>query len=46
MDLKKFFIPPQPLTNIEIQRYYRNESRFNGVYSWDDLPKIIMMGHM
>ena len=24
---------PHPLTNFEIQRYYQNESRFNGVYS-------------
>ena len=31
--LKKFFlIPPHPLTNLEIQMYYKNEPRFNGVY--------------
>ena len=24
-------IPPQPLTNFEIQKYYENEPRFNGV---------------
>ena len=29
---------PHPLTNFEIQRYYLNESRFNGVYSKDNLP--------
>ena len=29
-----------PLTNFEIQKYYQNESRFNGVYSRDNLPKI------
>ena len=26
-------IPPHPLTNFEIQTYYQNEPRFNGVYS-------------
>ena len=31
---------PYPLTNFEIQKCYQNESRFNGVYSWDNLPKI------
>ena len=33
-------IPPHPLTNFEIQKYYKNETRFNGVYSRDNLPKI------
>ena len=32
-------ILPHPLTNFEIQ-YYQNEPRFNGVFSWDNLPKI------
>ena len=27
------------LTNFEIQRYYQNEPRFNGVYSRNNLPK-------
>ena len=31
---------PHPLTNFEIQKYYQNEPRFNGVYSRDDLTKI------
>ena len=31
---------PRPLTNFEIQKYYQNESRFSGVYSRDNLPKI------
>ena len=31
---------PHPLTNIEIQEYYKDESRFNGVYYRDNLPKI------
>ena len=26
-------MPPHPLTNFEIQKYYQNEPRFNGVYS-------------
>ena len=30
---------PHPLTNFEIQMYYQNEPRFNGVYSRDNLPK-------
>ena len=29
-----------PLTNFEIQKYYKNEPRFNGVYSRDNLTKI------
>ena len=29
-----------PLANFEIQKYYEKESRFNGVYSRDNLPKI------
>ena len=33
-------MPPQPLTNFEIQKKYQNETRFNGVYSRDNLPKI------
>ena len=26
-----FLTPPHPLTNLEIQEYYQNEPRFNGV---------------
>ena len=33
-------MPPHPLTNFEIQKYYQNESKFNGVYSRDNLPKM------
>ena len=29
-----------PLTNIETQKYYQNEPRYNGVYSRNNLPKI------
>ena len=28
------------MANFEIQKYYQNESRFNGVYSRDNLLKI------
>ena len=34
-------MPPHPLTNFEIKEYYKNEPRFNGVYSRDNLPKTI-----
>ena len=33
-----------PLTNFEIQKYYKNEPRFNGVYSRNNLPKKIKDG--
>ena len=33
-------MPPHPLTNIDIINYYKNEPRFNGIYSRDNLPKI------
>ena len=33
-------MPSHPLTNSEIQKYYLNEPRFNGVYSRDNLQKI------
>ena len=33
-------MPPHPLTNLEIQKYYLNGPRFNGVYSRDNLPEI------
>ena len=33
-------MPPHCLTNFEIQKYYQNEPKFNGVYSRDNLPKI------
>ena len=35
---------PHPLTNFEIQKYYQNEPRFNGVYSRDNLPNKIKDG--
>ena len=30
-------MPSYPLTNFELQKYYQNESRFNEVYSRDNL---------
>ena len=36
---KNGILTPHPLTNFEIQKHYDNESRFNGVYSRDNLPK-------
>ena len=32
---------PHPVINIEIKKYYQNESRFTGVYSGHNLPKNI-----
>ena len=39
-----FLMPPHPLTNFEIQKYYQNEPRFNGVFSRNNLPKTIKDG--
>ena len=36
---KKALMPAHALTNFEIQEYHKNEPRFNGVYSRDNLPK-------
>ena len=37
-------LPFHPLTNIEISEYYKNEPRFNGVYSRNNLPNNIKKG--
>ena len=37
-------LPFHPLTNIEINEYYANEPRFNGIYSRNNLPKTIKKG--
>ena len=37
-------IPPHPLTNFDIQTYYQNEPRFNGVYSRDNLNDKVKNG--
>ena len=44
MDLKTFLIPSYPLKSIEIQKYYQNERRFDGVYSRDNLAKKLKDG--
>ena len=35
---------PHPSTNFAIQRYYKNEPRFNGVFPRNNLPKTIQDG--
>ena len=32
---------PYPLTNFEIQKYYQNRPKFNGVYSKNNLSKMM-----
>ena len=39
-----FLISPHPLANFEIQKFYKNEPRFNGVFSRNNLPKKIKDG--
>ena len=34
-------MPPYSLTNFEIQNYYKNEPRFNGVFPKNNLPEKI-----
>ena len=36
-------MPPHPLTKFEIQKYYQNEPRFNGVFSNDNLMNMQML---
>ena len=38
--LKWILMPPHTLTNFEIQKYYQNEPRFDGLYSRDNVTKI------
>ena len=37
-------LPAHPLTNFEIQEYYQNEPKFNGVFGRDNLPNNIKNG--
>ena len=37
----KTIMLPRPLINFEIQKYYQNEPKFNGLYSTDTLPDAI-----
>ena len=39
-----FLMPSHSLTNFEIQKYFQNETRFNGVFSRDNVPKKIKDG--
>ena len=39
-----FLIPPHPLTNFDIQKYYKNEPKFNGIFSRNNLHKKINDG--
>ena len=32
-------MPPHPLTNFEIQKYYENEPRFNGLFPRNNIHK-------
>ena len=33
-------MPSYPLSNFDIQKYYQNETKFNSVYSRNNLSKI------
>ena len=35
-----FLMPPHTLTNFEIEEYYQNEPKSDGVYSRDNPPRI------
>ena len=37
-------MPPHPLKNLELEKYYQNEPRFNGLYSRNNLPKKVKYG--
>ena len=37
-------MPPHPLTNFEIQKYYKNEPKFNDAFSRNNLFKKIKDG--
>ena len=41
MEKNGVFVPPDPLTNFEIQKHNQNEPRFNGAYSRNNLPEKI-----
>ena len=37
-------MPPHPLTNFEIHKYYENEPRFNGLFSRNNIHQKIKDG--
>ena len=39
-----FLMPTHPLTNFEMQKYYQNETRYNGVFSRNYHPSKIKDG--
>ena len=39
LEQARIFNPTSSLTNFEIQKYYQNELKYNGVYSRNSLPK-------
>ena len=39
-------MPPHPLANFEIQKYYQNQPKFNGVCSINNLPKIKVRAYL
>ena len=39
-------MPTHPLPNFEIQKYYKKEPKFSGVYSRSNSPKIKGGSHM
>ena len=43
---QNFLIPPHPLTNYEIQKYYENKHKCNDVYSRNNLSKIKDAAHI
>ena len=44
VEMKWILMVPHPLTNFEIQKYYQNGTRFNCVYSRNNLLKKIKDG--
>ena len=40
LEQARIFNAPYPLTNFKIQKYYQNETKFNGAYSRNNLSKI------
>ena len=46
LELKQIFNSSYSLANFEIQTYYQNECKFNGVYSRNNVPERIKDGHM
>ena len=45
MEKNGIFNAASSFNKFEIQKYYQNEPRFNGVFSRDNLPKKIKDGH-